>query len=157
MIEREFSEESVDSKLKEALDKYDNDIKEKANILDDTINTLNISMDKLNSGSNAIAKGMNQLSNGLDKYNKQGIKKLTNIVNNDVKTTQKRLESVIKLSNDYRLIDSLDKGMKGKSKMIFMIDSITKNDIDTNVKESKEEKNKNEKKSLWKKIKGLFE
>ena len=152
VIEKEFSEENVDSKLREILNKYDEDVKEKVNILDDTINTLTTSMDKLNDGSNMVAKGTKMLSNGLDKYNKLGINKISKTVNGQVKSTEQRLRSVAKLSNEYDILDEKNKSTNGKSKIVFMIDSIP---YQTN-KIEKNNKKEIKQKTFWEKVNGLF-
>ena len=151
IIEKQFSEENVDSKLREILDIYEEDINQKVTVLDDTINTLSDSLNKLNDGSNQISTGMSSLSDGLDKYNKEGINKINSLVNGDVKTLQKRLDALMKLSNENKIIDSTPSNASNSSKIIFMIDSVSKtNDIksDESVEETKS--------SFWDKLKGLF-
>ena len=120
--------------------------------MDDTINTLSDSLNKLNYGSNQISAGMNTLSDGLDKYNKEGINKINKLVNGDVKTLQKRLDALIELSNENKMIDMSPSNTSNSSKIIFMIDSVSKPDNEVKVDESVEES----KSSLWDKIKGLF-
>ena len=151
VIEKEFSEENVDTKLRELLDIYDDDINQKVTILDDTINTLSDSLNKLNDGSKQMSSGINALSNGLDKYNKEGIKKISKLVNGDVKTLQKRLDALVKLSKDNKTVDKIPNKSKSSSKIIFMIDSKEM------PKETKTETKKIEKKdSFWDKVKGLL-
>ena len=152
IIEEQFSEENVDSKLREVLDIYEDDINQKVTVLDDTINTLSDSLNKLNDGSNQISAGMNTLSDGLDKYNKEGINKINKLVNGDVKTLQKRLDALIELSNENKMIDMSPSNTSNSSKIIFMIDSVSKPNKDVKIDESVEES----KSSLWDKIKGLF-
>ena len=152
IIEEQFSEENVDSKLRKLLDIYEDDINQKVTVLDDTINTLSDSLNKLNYGSNQISAGMNTLSDGLDKYNKEGINKINKLVNGDVKTLQKRLDALIELSNENKMIDMSPSNTSNSSKIIFMIDSVSKPDNEVKVDESVEES----KSSLWDKIKGLF-
>ena len=152
IIEEQFSEENVDSKLREVLDIYEDDINQKVTVLDDTINTLSDSLNKLNAGSNQISAGMNTLSDGLDKYNKEGINKINKLVNGDVKTLQKRLDALIELSSENKMIDMSPSNTSNSSKIIFMIDSVSKPNNDVKIDESVEES----KSSLWDKIKGLF-
>lgn len=152
IIEKEFSEENVDSKLRELLDMYEDDISKKVVILDDTINTLSNSLNQLNEGSKQMSKGMNALNIGLDKYNKDGINKINELVNGDIKTLQERLEILIELSNENSIIDDKTTKTKSTSKMIFMIDSKSK-PIEVISDSKKEEK----KKSFLDKIKGLFD
>ena len=125
VINKEFSEANVDSKLREILQIHEGDISDKLYILDTTVNTLSDAISQLNNGSKELSNGMNLLSNGLDKYNNEGIKKISKLVNGDVKSFQKRFEAAKKLSSKYQTLDSIDKNTKGTSKIIFMIDSVT--------------------------------
>ena len=125
VVSKEFNPENVDKKLRELLDIYDEDIKNKVTVIDDTINTLSNAILELNNGSKNLSDGMSALSDGLDKYNKEGINKINKLVNGDVKTLQKRLDAIIKLSNANRMIDNVPNGADSNSKIIFMIDSIS--------------------------------
>ena len=125
VVSKEFNPENVDKKLRELLDIYDEDIKNKVTVIDDTINTLSNAILELNNGSKNLSNGMSALSDGLDKYNKEGINKISKLVNGDVKTLQKRLDAIIKLSNDNRMIDNVPNGADSNSKIIFMIDSVS--------------------------------
>jgi X-X-X-Leu-X-X-Gly heptad repeat protein len=151
-IEKQFSKENVDSKLRKLLDIYEEDINKKVSVLDDTINTLSDSLNKLNNGSKQISKGMKTLSNGLDKYNKEGINKINKLVNGDVKTLQKRMNALKELSNENKMIDNSPTNSSNNSKIIFMIDSVSI--PDNNKDKVKEEKKDN---SFRSKIKGLFD
>lgn len=151
IIKKEFSKKNVDSRLREILDIYEDDINKNVSILDNTINTLSNSIEQLNNGSNQISQGMNTLSNGLDRYNKEGINKINSLVNSDVKTLQKRFAALVELSKNNKTIDSIPTNATGNSKIIFMIDSKSKtNDVkkDITPKETKV--------TFWDKIKGLF-
>ena len=150
VIEKQFDSKNVDNKLREVLKIYENDISDKLMILDNTINTLSSSIKLLNDGSNKVTNGMDELSKGLDKYNREGINKISKLVNGDVKKFQSRFEAVMKLSKDYKTFDSINKNDTGTSKIVFMIDSISK--IKEEKIEIKEEKNE----SFIDKIKGLF-
>lgn len=151
IIKKEFSKKNVDSRLREILDIYEDDINKNVSILDNTINTLSNSIEQLNNGSNQISQGMNTLSNGLDRYNKEGINKINSLVNSDVKTLQKRFAALVELSKNNKTIDSIPTNATGNSKIIFMIDSKSKtNDVkkDITPKETKV--------TFWDRIKGLF-
>ena len=150
VIEKQFDSKNVDNKLREVLKIYENDISDKLMILDNTINTLSSSIKLLNDGSNKVTNGMDELSKGLDKYNREGINKISKLVNGDVKKFQSRFEAVMKLSKDYKTFDSINKNDTGTSKIVFMIDYISK--IKEEKIEIKEEKNE----SFIDKIKGLF-
>ena len=151
IIEKQFNEKNVDSKLRELLDIHEKDINKKVTVIDDTINTLSYSLNQLNNGSNQISMGMNELSNGLDKYNKEGINKINSLVNGDIKVMQERIEALIKLSNENKIIDNTPSNTSSSSKIIFMIDSVSKSNNNETIKSTKETKS-----SIWNKIKGLF-
>ena len=141
-IDEQITKENIESKLGERL-----------NNLDGAINNLSTGMEKLNNGSSLVANGNKELFKGLEQYNKLGINKISNIVNGKVKSTQKRIESLIDSSNEYGLLDEKNDDVSGKSKMIFMIDSKTLTDNKTNESINKVDKSQ---KTLWDKIKGLF-
>lgn len=122
IFEKQFSEEEVDSKLKEVLNIYKDDIDEKVHLLDTTINTLTDSINLLNTGSKGLSNGMDTLNKGLIKYNNEGISRLNKIVNGDVKTYQKRIEALMKLGTNYKIIDSINSNTNGNSKIIFMVE-----------------------------------
>ena len=152
IIKKQLNEKNVDSKLRELLDNYDEDINQKVNVIDDKVKILSDSLNMLNDGSSQISNGMRTLSDGLDRYNKEGINKISNLVNGDVKTLQKRVDALIELSNENKTIDSTPLDASKSSKMIFMIDSVSKQN---NTKPSKVVKET--KSSIFDKIKGLFE
>ena len=151
LIEKEFKEGNIDSNLRKIMDIYEMDINERATILDNTVNTLTESLNKLNDGSNQVSNGMNLLSTGLDKYNKEGINKLSNIFNGNVKKLLKKADLIIDFSNENNAIDTVPTDAKSNSKIIFMIDSMFKED-----KTKVRIKNKEKRNSFWDKIKGLF-
>ena len=122
IFNKQFSKEEVDSKLKEVLNIYKEDIDEKVHLLDTTIKTLSESIDLLNTGSKGLSNGMAALNKGLIKYNNEGISRLNKIVNGDVKTYQKKIEALVKLGANYKTIDSINSNTNGNSKIIFMVE-----------------------------------
>lgn len=92
------------------------------------------------------------LVEGLEKFNNEGIQKLAETINGDVKNIEARMEALINLSNDYKTMDDINTEAEGSSKIIMIIDEVKKE------KENKvnNEKIVEEKKSFGEKIKGLF-
>ncbi|MBQ4031923.1 MAG: hypothetical protein II625_09235, partial [Bacilli bacterium] len=137
----------VDSELSKILDRYE----DKLSIVDSNVSKLQSSIELLNNGSNELANGMKLFDEGLNKYNTEGISKLSSFINGDVKSIEGKIEALINLSNNYKTMDDIDSDATGSSKIIFMIDS---------VKKEKEKKVNNEKivekKTFLEKIKGLF-
>ena len=151
LINKQLSEENVNNELCKIISKYEKDIDTKLKVVDENVNKLKTSVDLLNNGANELANGITLFDDGLNKYNKEGISKLSKLVNGDVKSLEGKVEALINLSKDYKTMDDINNDTEGSSKIIFMIDS---------VKKEKEKKVNNdkiiEKKSFLEKIKGLF-
>ncbi len=151
LINKQLSEENVNNELGKIISKYEKDIDTKLKVVDENVNKLKTSVDLLNNGANELANGITLFDDGLNKYNKEGISKLSKLVNGDVKSLEGKVEALINLSKDYKTMDDINNDTEGSSKIIFMIDS---------VKKEKEKKVNNdkiiEKKSFLEKIKGLF-
>ena len=151
LVNKQLSEENVNTELGKIINKYEKDIDEKLKVVDENVNKLKTSVDLLNNGSNELAKGISLFDDGLNKYNKEGIGKLSKLINGDVKSIEGKVEALIKLSNDYKTLDDISTDASGSSKIIFMIDSVKKE------KEKKVNDDKIvEKKTIIEKIKGLF-
>ena len=144
MINEELNNINVKDELSKILDKYEDVINDKLNIIDDNVN-------KLTNGVSMLNDGANLLANGLNMYNEQGIKRISSLVNGDVKTIANKIDALIKLSNEYKTFDEIENNTEGKSKIIFMIDSLKKQEDKKITTEKIVESN-----SLWDKIKGLF-
>ena len=115
------------------------------------LDKINEKVDLLTSSVALINNGAKELADGLYMYNEQGIKKISNLVNGDVKSLTGKVEALVKLSNDYKTLDDINNNYEGKSKIIFMIDSLKK------VEEKKSTTQTTiEKETIWDKIKGLF-
>lgn len=114
-----------------------------------SISTITSSLTELYNGVTELDNGINELSNGVSKYNNEGIKKLSSIVNGDVKTTTERIKSLVKLGENYKTISN-ENNIDGETKFVFVVDS-KKYVEPTVVKESTEVKT-----TLIDRIKNLF-
>lgn len=92
------------------------------------------------------------LVEGMEKFDNEGIQKLTEAINGDVKNIEARLEALVDLSNEYKIMDDIASEDTGSSKIIMIIDEI-KHEKE---KEINNEKIIEEKKGFGEKIKGLF-
>lgn len=90
------------------------------------------------------------LVEGMEKFDNEGIQKLTEAINGDVKNIEARLEALVNLSNEYKTMDDIASEDTGSSKIIMIIDEIK------HEKEINNEKIIEEKKGFGEKIKGLF-
>ncbi len=92
-------------------------------VRDESINAITLSLNKLYNGVDELDNGIESLDNGITTFNNEGIKTLTNFVNNDVKTTSERVKALVDLSNDYNTFDSVDSSVSGSTKFIYVVDS----------------------------------
>lgn len=98
------------------------------------ISTLNSSSNQLNDankqlleGAKTINDGATKLSDGMQKFDNEGISKLTSYINGDLKNIQTRVEKLQELANEYNNFAGLEDGIEGNTKFIFIIDSIKNN------------------------------
>ena len=98
-----------------------------------------------------VSNNLTKLVQGINKFDSEGIQKITNFVNGDVKNIEAKIEALINISNEYQTLDDKDENADGSSKIIYIVEELKQ--------EKKKETEKQvvvEKKSLWSKIKGLF-
>ena len=81
----------------------------------------------------------------MTKFDEEGIQKIYNIVNNNVRDLQQRIEKLRELSNEYNTFTNIDENAKGNVKFIMMIDSLKREEnkkeqaiLQTEIKEKEE-------------------
>lgn len=114
-----------------------------------SIQTVSSSLKELYDGISKLDDGLKELSDGITKYNNEGIKSISKLVNGDVKNISARVKTLTKLSNDYKTIQSTKK-VNGSTKLIYVIDSenYVPNKVVDNVTETKL--------TFWDRVKNLF-
>lgn len=102
-----------------------------SNKLTDGVGTLANGASTLANGSNTLANGTrelldggNTLVEGVQKFNTEGIRKITDLVNTDVKNTETRIRKMENLSNEYQRFSS--EVTRDDIKFISIVDSIKK-------------------------------
>lgn len=116
-----------------------------------SVNSITSSLNSLYENVSLLDSGIAELANGISKYNEEGIKTISSVVNDDVKDVTTRLEKVIKLGEDYKSImtsKNLDKN--SETKFVLVVDGEKKEEIK---KISTTTKTKT---TLWEKIKNIF-
>ena len=106
----------------------------------------------LSVGTNKLDSGALQLANGVKTFNEQGISKINNLVNGDLRNIASRVEKMHELANEYNNYAGIQNGMAGEVKFIMITDSTTGNGevkkeeavITTEAKDSKEIKENKE-------------
>lgn len=114
-----------------------------------SVQTVSSSLKELYDGISKLDDGLKELSDGITKYNNEGIKSISELVNGDVKNISARVKALTKLSNDYKTIQSTKK-VNGSTKLIYVIDSenYVPNKVVDNVTETKL--------TFWDRVKNLF-
>ena len=149
LIKKQLSGELSETELDKELSKYEDLINSKLGELDGQIATLKDALKELTEGTDSLADGANELQNGMTKFDEEGIQKIYNLVNNNVKDLQSRAKKLRELSNEYNNFTNINENAEGNVKFIMMIDSLKK---DENTKEQAilptEIKEKEDKKSI---------
>ena len=145
LIKKQLNGELSETELDKELSKYEDLINSKLGEVDNQVKTLKDALNQLTDGTNQLANGANELQNGMSKFDEEGIQKIYNIVNNNVKDLQVRIEKLRELSNEYNSFTNIDENAKGNVKFIMMIDSLKKEEnkkeqaiLPTEIKEENE-------------------
>jgi len=98
-----------------------------------------------------VSENLTTLVEGLKKFDSEGIQKIAEVVNGDVKNIEGKIEALIDLTDEYQTLDDKTEETTGSSKIIYIIDAVKQEKVKEDT-----EKAVVEDKSLWQKIKGLF-
>lgn len=79
---------------------------------------------KLEKASTALDEGADKLSTNLDKFNDEGIEKLNNVYEEDVKEMMDRLDAVLSAGKDYKSYSGIGKKMDGEVKFIIETEAV---------------------------------
>ena len=81
---------------------------------------------QLSEGTSELASGSSELKSGIEQFNRDGVSKLTDLVNNKVKDFEARLEKMQDLANEYNQFSGKDGSAQGTVKFIMMTDKVEK-------------------------------
>ena len=126
LIKKQLSGELSGTELDKELSKYEDIINSKLGEVDGQTEKLKDALNQLTSGTDTLENGANELQNGMRKFDEEGIQKIYNIVNNNVRDLQFRVKKLRELSNEYNTFTNIDENAKGNVKFIMMIDSLKK-------------------------------
>lgn len=96
------------------------------NQLTNGLSTLNNGAQALESGASKLDDGAKTLATGIKTYNEEGIKKICNYINGDLKDKIDRVKKLKELSEEYNNFTMLNNQDKGNVKFIMIMDSIKK-------------------------------
>lgn len=110
-----------------------NTLNSNSKLLKNGINSLNSNTNKLldannmlTEGAEIIENGATTLAEGITKFDNEGIQKVYNYINGDVKNITTRLEKLQELADEYNNFTMLEDGNNGNVKFIMIMDSIKK-------------------------------
>ena len=104
----------------------------------------------LKNGASSLNTGVKTLENGIVTYNKNGISKISYIVNNDVKGMSNRVQALVNLSENYNSFAGKTNNTTSETKFVMVIDG--KKDAKKEIKTTE----KQEKISIWQRFINLF-
>lgn len=118
--------------------------------LSDGINLLTKNTKSLVNGSKQVKNGVKTLNDGIVKYDKEGISKLTSLVNNEVKSMDSKVRKLVKLGEDYEAFAKNNKDNDYEAKFIMVVNGKSAPVAVTHVEEPQEKDN------FWTRLKNLF-
>lgn len=101
-------------------------LKQGLNTLDVGGSKLEAASNQLTEGANTFSEGATTLAEGITTFNEEGIDKICDYINGDLKDISARLEKLQELSEEYNNFTMLNDGNKGNVKFIMIMDSIKK-------------------------------
>lgn len=120
------------------------------NIFQGTKQELTKSLNELLNGVISIDDGINNLQSGITKFNEEGIRNLTNIVNNDLKQNTSKIEKLVSLGEEYKTVNHESIESEDEVKFIYVIKG------EENKTDVKIDNNVTNKTTLWERIKNIF-
>ena len=118
--------------------------------LTEGLSTLDNGVEKLSEGTNQLDSGITELAEGITKFNTEGIDKICNYINGDLKDITTRIDKLEELANDYNNFTMLNSGDEGNVKFIMISDGIKSEEdskekmiVENEVEGTKEENSEN--------------
>ena len=96
------------------------------------LETIDNGVSALAVGTNKLDNGALQLASGVKTFNDQGISKINNLVNGDLRNFASRLEKINELANEYNNYAGIQDGTEGEVRFIMIVDGTSQ---DKNKKE----------------------
>ena len=123
----------------QAKQKFTNQVVSQMSTLGSALSELTNGLETIDNGVSALAVGTNKLDNGalqlasgVKTFNDQGISKINNLVNGDLRNFASRLEKINELANEYNNYAGIQDGTEGEVRFIMIVDGTSQ---DKNKKE----------------------
>ena len=118
----------------QAKQKFTNQVVSQMNTLGEALGELTNGLENIDNGVSTLSLGANKLDNGalelatgVKTFNEQGISKINNLVNGDLKNLATRIEKMNELAKAYNNYAGIQDGMDGEVKFIMIVDSSSDN------------------------------
>ena len=95
-----------------------------ASQLADGTNQIVSGVDQLTTGSKTLSEGAHTLADGMVQFNEEGINKILDAYNGDLKPFTDKLQAVIDAGEEYQTYSAIADGQKGSVKFIYKLASI---------------------------------
>lgn len=95
-----------------------------ASQLADGTNQIVSGVDQLTTGSKTLSEGAHTLADGMAQFNEEGINKILDAYNGDLKTFTNKLQAVIDAGEEYQTYSAIADGQTGSVKFIYKLASI---------------------------------
>lgn len=95
-----------------------------ASQLADGTNQIVSGVDQLTTGSKTLSEGAHTLEDGMVQFNEEGINKILDAYNGDLKTFTNKLQAVIDAGEEYQTYSAIADGQTGSVKFIYKLASI---------------------------------
>lgn len=128
MIKNALSGELSSSAIDKELSKYENVLNTTLNDVDSKVSTLRSALTQLTNGTEQLESGANTLVDGMNQFNDEGISKIVNYINGDVKDLKERTEALKDLANKYNNFSGIGENTDGKVSFVIIVDNIKKDD-----------------------------
>ena len=142
----------------QAKQKFTNQVVSQMSTLGSALSELTNGLETIDNGVSALAVGTNKLDNGalqlasgVKTFNDQGISKINNLVNGDLRNFASRLEKINELANEYNNYAGIQDGTEGEVRFIMIVDGTSQDKnkkeeaiITTETNGTKEEKDNKE-------------
>ena len=126
----------------QAKKQFTNQVISQMTTLGNGLNQLTSGLSQLNDGASSLADGTKQvndgantLAEGIKTFNEEGIKKICNYINGNVKDLTTRIDKLTELSKEYNTFTMVDGENKGEVKFIMIIDAVKKIEENDNAKQ----------------------
>ncbi len=118
----------------QAKQKFTNQVVSQMSTLGSALSELTNGLETIDNGVSALAVGTNKLDNGAlqlasgaKTFNDQGISKINNLVNGDLRNFASRLEKINELANEYNNYAGIQDGTEGEVRFIMIVDGTSQN------------------------------